>query len=208
MIYRQGYNRIHSLVLHWQNKRGLVNINSSPNISFQKSVYDNFFKRLPNKDIKNQAALNKAGHTLASPHWNRLAIGGAAILTQPFIDGHNPRVDKDTARASMLRTTGKIIACTSVGFVVRGACYKLTNKFMHATKAEGSTLLTPKAILNELDPKVRENMLKLHKNAFSTVSALGVMLFTNPLADAPLTTILSNKFLAIDSKRQHKEAHA
>lgn len=98
---------IHSLVLHWQNKRGLVNINSSPNISFQKSVYDNFFKRLPNKDIKNQAALNKAGHTLASPHWNRLAIGGAAILTQPFIDGHNPRVDKDTARASMLRTTGK-----------------------------------------------------------------------------------------------------
>ncbi len=185
-----------------------MNINSSPNINFQKSVYNNFFKRLPNKDIKNQAAFNKAGHTLASPHWNRLAIGCAAILTQPFIDGHNPRVDKDTARASMLRTTGKIIACTSVGFIVRGTCYKLTNKFMHATKAEGSTILTPKAILNEIDPMVRENMLKLHKNAFSTVSALAVMLFTNPLVDAPLTTILSNKFLEMDAKKNHKEVLA
>lgn len=180
------------------------NFITSYNVSFQACWYDKFFKSIPNKDIANPAKFNKAGQALASPHWNRLAIGAAAISSQPFIDLYNPKVDKDTAKASALRTTAKILTCTSVGFIVRGLCYKLTEKFAHGSSKEGSTLLTPKVILAETNKELRNSKLKLHKNAFSTVTALIVMLFTNFFIDAPVTTKVSNKFLkmaGLDNKK-------
>lgn len=170
-----------------------LSINSGMN--FGSGWYDRFFKSIPNGDIKNPAKFNKTGQMLASPHWNRLALGVAAISSQPWIDLHNQKVDKDTAKASALRTTAKIIVCTSVGFTVRGLCYKLAENFVHGTPQEGSTLLTPKAILEEANKELRNSKLKLHKNALSTVTALFVMLFTNFLLDAPGTTALANKFL-------------
>lgn len=179
-----------------------LSINSG--VNFGSSWYDKFFKSIPNKNVTNPAKFNKVGQALASPHWNRLAIGGAAISSQPWFDLYNPKVDKDTAKASSLRTTAKIIVCTSVGFTVRGLCYKLTEKFAHGSAKEGSTLLTPKSILAETNKKLRDSKLKLHKNAFSTVTALFVMLFTNFLLDAPGTTKLSNKFLkmaGLDNKK-------
>ena len=156
-------------------------------IGFRASFYDSFFKKLPNKNVKNSAMYNKIGHALASPHWNRLLIGVAAITTQPAMDYFNPRVDKDTATAAALRTIAKICVCTAAGFFVRGTSYKLVEKYAHATAKEGSTLLTPVSILNEKNIKKRNDKLKLHKNAISTISAIGAMLFTNVFVDAPLT---------------------
>lgn len=173
-----------------------VNINNY-NQNFDASWYDKFFESIPNKTINKTSRYNKLGQTLASPHWNRLAIGTAAITTQPFLDYFNPKVDKDTAKASALRTTAKIIVCTTVGFTVRGLCYKLTEHFAHASSKEGSTLLTPRTILNETNKELQQNKLKLHKNTFSTITALFVMLFTNFLIDAPGTTKLSNIFLRL-----------
>ena len=171
--------------------------NSGCSLNFQASWYDRFFKSIPNKDVSNPAKLNKLGKKLASPHWNRLALGVAGISTYPFWDYYNPNVDKDTAKASTIRTSAKIVTCTTTGFIIRGLCYKLTERFAHATPAEGSTILTPKAILNETNKEFRNNKLKLHKNALSTTIALVVMLFTNFLIDAPLTTYVSNKFLKL-----------
>ena len=165
------------------------------NIGFRASFYDNFFKKLPNADIKNSTSYNKIGHKLASPHWNRLALGGVAIATQPAFDYFNPRVDRDTAAAATLRTIAKICVCTAVGFIVRGSAYKLVEKYAHTSSKYGSTLLTPKAILNEKDTIKQKNMLKIHKNAFSTVFALGMMLFTNIFLDAPLTTMVANQLI-------------
>ena len=166
------------------------------NVGFRASFYDNFFKKLPNKDVKNSAAYNKLGHTLASPHWNRLAIGIAAMSTQPAIDYFNPRVDRDTATTAALRTIAKICVCTAVGFAVRGSAYKLVEKYAHASAKQGSTLLTPEAVLKEKNLIKRANMLKIHKNALSTVTALSVMLFTNVFLDAPLTTMAANKLIS------------
>ena len=164
-------------------------------MNFSSSWYDKFFEKVPNKEIKNIAKYNKAGAMLASPHWNRVAIGLAAISFQPWMDYFNPKVDRDTAKASALRTTAKVIVCTSVGFLVRGLSYKLVEKYAHGTSQEGSTLLTPNSIIQEASKKLRKSKLKIHKNAFSTVTALSIMLFTNFLLDAPLTSKLSNKFL-------------
>ena len=173
-------------------------------VNFEGSFYDRFFKSIPNKDIGNQKAFNKFGHALASPHWNRLAIGFAAC-TQPIIDYFNPKVDRDTAKASSYRSMAKVISCTGVGFIVRGASYKLIEKFAHASEAEGSTLLTPKAILAEKNPELRKSKLKIHKNAYSTVFALFVMIFTNVLLDAPLTSMLANKFISSDKQLNRKK---
>ena len=184
-------------------------ISNSSNVNFKSSFYSAFFSTLPNTEIKNPAKFNRLGHILASPHWNRLAIGCAAITTQPAIDYFNPRVDKDTAKASAYRTLGKILACTGVGFVVRGAMYKLTEKFAHISNMEGSTLLTPKVILQEKNVELQKNMLKLLKNTFSTVSAIIIMsCCTNFLFDAPLTTYLANKFISTDKSlnKKHMEA--
>ena len=164
-------------------------------INFQSSWYDKFFKSIPQKDVNNVAQFNKVGSMLASPHYNRLALGVAAISSQPFMDYFNPKVDRDTATASAIRTTSKIAVCTTVGFAVRGACYNLVDKYVHGSEKEGSTLLTPNSILQEKSKELRNAKLKLHKNAMSTVTALGVMLFTNFLLDAPLTTKVSNFWL-------------
>lgn len=182
-------------------------MNAANNVGFTSSFYERFFKSLPNKDILDPAKYNRMGKALASPHYNRLALGLGAICTQPAIDRFNPRVDENTAKASSYRTIGKILACTTVGFCVRGGCYKLTEKFAHASQEEGSTVLTPKAILRETNPELRKNMLKLHKNAFSTFFALGVMVFTNFLLDAPLTTLISNYLIKRDKSLfpQNKE---
>lgn len=174
------------------------------NTVFRSSLYDRFFKALPNKDIKNAAKFNKAGQMLASPHWNRLALGCAALCSQPFFDYYNPNVDRDTAETSTLRTLAKIPVCTGVGFIVRGITYKIVEKYAHGSEKEGSTLLTPKAILQETNKELRNSKLKLHKNTFSTVAALCVMtLCTNMLVDAPLTTKAANKLIAI--RKAHKE---
>ena len=180
-----------------------MHIQSSSNVNFQSSFYDKFFRKIPNKDIKNPAAFNKIGQRLASPHWNRLAIGVAAISSQPALDYYNPRVDRDTAKASMYRTIGKILACTGVGFAVRGACYKITEKYANACEKEGSTLLTPKEILKEKNMEIRRAKLKIHKNAYSTVFALAMMVgVTNWLFDAPLTTKISNFLIKSDKSLQ------
>ena len=172
----------------------LIGIIPGYSVSFQGSFYDKFIRNLPNKDIKNPKTLTKVGQKLASPHWNRLALGVAAISTQPFFDLNNKKVDRETAVTSSLRTTAKIIACTTVGFIVRGTSYAIANKLIHASEKEGSTLLTPKRILAEKDPEIRKIKVNLHKNTTSTLLAFLVMMFTNFLLDAPLTAYLTNRF--------------
>ncbi len=173
----------------------LAGINSVSS-NFGTSFYGRFFNNASVKEIKNPERFNKIGQMLASPHWNRVAIGVAALSTQPLMDKFNPKVDEDTANVSALRTISKNVCCMSSGFVIRGAVYKLTEKYAHATEKEGSTLLTPRVILKEANKELRNTKLKVFKNAFSTVSALAIMTtFTNILIDAPLVTMCSNKLI-------------
>lgn len=139
---------------------------------------------------------NKIGHTLASPQWNRVALGVAAITSQPWWDYFNPKVDDDTAKASAIRTGSKIGVCTTIGFTIRSLAHAFVKKFANGSTKEGSTLLTPKEILREINPEIKECKLKLHQNTFAFFVALFVMMFTNFLIDAPLTTYVANKFLA------------
>lgn len=149
--------------------------------------------------------LNWAGKSLSSHH-NRLILGATALLTQPFIDLSNKRIDEDTRKVSAARTVAKIIAGTSTGFLVRWGCIKSIDAFTNypstikpGTKfAKLRTLFAPDIVLKNL---------RYYKNGLGTFVALFAMVFTNFLIDAPVTKYLTNKFVnIINCKHQSQSA--
>lgn len=136
---------------------------------------------------------------------NRLLMGASALLSQPFFDYYNKEVDEDTRKVSCARTIAKIVVGSLTGIYVRMGCIKLMEKYTRTdadfTKAkkkgvefkpsEWDRLLAPNDI-SKAKFETATRMLKKHRQALGSIMALGVMLFTNFLIDAPCTTILAN----------------
>lgn len=145
------------------------------------------------KETKVLDCIKWAGQHISSPQ-NRLILGITALLTQPFIDLYNHNVDEKTKKVSAARTVAKIIAGTSTGYFVRYGCIKAVEAFTKAPVKGASklkSLFFPKRIAN-----VTIKGLTKYKHAIGTYLGIAVMLFTNFLIDAPLTKILTNKFIA------------
>lgn len=63
--------------------------------------------------------------------WNqRLIMGITAILTQPFIDYNNKKVDERTRKYSTIKTVVKTVVGTTVGVMVRLGTLKVAQKFL------------------------------------------------------------------------------
>lgn len=171
-------------------------------------ITQKLFDIIPNMTIKDGPGLKrlyKAGDIMGRPMQNRLIMGATAIVSQPFIDEHNKRVDKKTARASRNRTIGKILAGTAVGCVVRGGIFKFVNM---TTNKDISTdrwdnLLTPRNSQRVM-PHLYKNRMRNYKTVGATVLALVVMLFTNILIDMPLTNKIANFLNRHDNKLPHE----
>ena len=80
------------------------------------------------------------------PAKNRFIMGITALATQPTIDYYNHKVDEETREISRCRTIAKIIAGTSVGMAVRGACYNIVEEMtsIKGNKKYSKTLLPSK----------------------------------------------------------------
>lgn len=172
-------------------------------------ISQRLFDMIPNLSVNNKGrlkVLNKIGDYMGRPFENRLIMGATAIVTQPFIDEHNKRVDKETARTSRNRTIGKIIAGTTVGCIVRSSIYKLIQK----TTAEDISIdrwdnfLTPRGS-SKVSPHLQKNMLRNYRTAVSTVIAMLVMIETNILFDVPFTNKISNYLNKKDAKKKAAE---
>ena len=171
-------------------------------------ITQKIFDIIPNMTIKDGPGLKrlyKAGDIMGRPMQNRLIMGATAIVSQPFIDEHNKRVDKKTARASRNRTIGKILAGTAVGCVVRGGIFKFVNM---TTNKDISTdrwdnLLTPRNSQRVM-PHLYKNRMRNYKTVGATALALVVMLFTNILIDMPLTNKIANFLNRHDNKLSHE----
>ena len=194
--------------------------NITDNLAFQGGFGD-FFKRVGQKVINTVPEItlkegNKAGEiarkiedTISKPHVNRLIMGATAMVTQPFIDYHNHRVDEETRSVSRNRTIAKILAGTGVGIVVRKLCYDMVQKMTDAsgTKKYSKALLPEKPFLRNFANT--EEKLANYKNTTSTGIAILLMCFlTNFLFDAPLTTHLTNKFNEKTAKKKEQEQTA
>lgn len=160
---------------------------------------------VPEMTISNEKTLKGlkwVGEKVSSPE-NRLILGVTALMSQPFIDLNNKKVDEDTRKVSAARTVAKIIAGTTTGVLIRSGCIhaieaftKLPTEITPDMKFKKlRTLFTPSAgILKDLNQ---------YKKSLGTILSLGVMVVTNFLLDAPLTKFLTNKFVdRINSKKE------
>lgn len=144
----------------------------------------------------------KIDHIISKPAENRAIMGATALLTQPVIDYSNHKVDKETRKVSVFRTIAKILACTTVGvFCARGPVYTLVRKMTNLNSTDKvSRMLLPKKYVSEL--ATNEKYLSNYRKALANCGSFGVMLFTNFLLDAPLTTLFTNKFIDMDKQRK------
>lgn len=146
--------------------------------------------------IRNPKVLNgldKIGEKISSSYNQRLILGATALATQPFIDLGNKRVDNETRKVSVCRTIAKILVGTATGFLIRYGCIKGIDAFTKSPK-ELPANAKFKNVRSILLPTVKYTAEELaqYKNTLGTLMALGVMVFTNFLIDAPLTKLLTN----------------
>lgn len=155
---------------------------------------------------KSLKSLKWIGEKVSSPQ-NRLILGVSALMSQPFIDLHNKKVDEDTRKVSAARTVAKIIAGTLTGVAIRSGCIHAIDaftKYSHEITPDMKfkklrTLFTPsEGLLDNLNQ---------YKKSLGTIVSLVVMVVTNFLIDAPLTKFLTNKFVdRINEKKQAQMA--
>lgn len=143
--------------------------------------------------------------------WQRLIAGVTAIFTQPFFDLHNKDADEETRITSCARTISKIVVGTVVGVAIRAACINLIGNFTRNEATEKHLKESNKKFktLTELEKspithclldknafkKATYREIKKYRGALGTFAALGVMIFSNFLIDAPWTMKMTN-FLA------------
>ena len=133
--------------------------------------------------------INKAGEKISSAE-QRLILGASALLSQPFIDANNKKVDEKTRKVSVARTIAKIIAGTTTGFLIRKGCIKgieALSQLEAPNVPKIKTFFTPKGIKRIIPEEFVQ-----YRNAMGTIVALIVMTFTNFAIDAPLTKFLTN----------------
>lgn len=148
----------------------------------------------------------------------RIAIGTFAFLIQPLIDLNNKDVDKDTSKVSAVRSASKAVVGTATGIVIRGGCMKLAERKFAKKDAAGNILREAgKAIIDpekvkkifgkgfdslNLDQKALNNAFNRVPLVVGTLAALGIMVATNFLIDAPLTCKLTEKLSNIVKGKQ------
>lgn len=150
------------------------------------------------KSEKIQNTMEKLGG-LSTPA-NRFFLGATALSIQPWFDFYNKDVDEKTRKISTIRTIAKIIVGTATGIVVRSKCIKWMENFtcspeqiknMSESQKKWATIMVPAHIPHEKFSNATR-LLKKHRQALGSIVALGVMLFTNFIIDAPLTKFLTN----------------
>lgn len=212
------------------------NIANTPNSSVQKTVQfrnvqkyaDVSFGSKPieiNPEKRIGKFINGLGLNFSSA-MQRLVTGVTALMTQPFFDWNNKNVDEDTRKTSTARTLGKIIAGTMTGFAIRWACVKATENFTKnesteqflrenpkprlASKALANKDILPKhqRLLPESLKKASYREIKNYRAALGTLAAVVIMIGTNFLIDAPLTTYFTNKFVKWFKKPETSKAQS
>lgn len=167
---------------------------------FSNAVSNRVVNAFPTMTVNSDKA-NKAiswiGKHISSPE-NRLILGVSALMSQPFIDLHNKKVDEDTRKVSAARTVAKIIAGTSTGVLIRYGCIKAIDAFSKFPEEITATTKNPRlktffTPFEAIKGGLRD--LRHYKSALGTLVSLGVMVFTNFLIDAPFTKFMTNKFV-------------
>lgn len=144
------------------------------------------------------------GREISSPE-NRLILGATALMSQPFIDAHNPTLDDEVKGVVIARTIAKILVGTTTGVIIRKGCIKAIDYMttMPEQIKEGMKHVKLRQLLLPVAEKIDPQKLSQYKNTMGTLLALGVMVFTNFLIDAPLTQVLTNVMVKAKYNKQN-----
>ena len=158
----------------------------------------------------------------------RLVSGVTGVMLQPWFDWNNKRVDEDTRHVSTARILAKIVAGTLTGVSIRWGLIKAAEGFTKTEATEFRKAAQARLKHKKIDvprktfKKIEQCLLpenlktgkstfreiKKYRNAFGTIAAVVVMIFTNFLIDAPLTTYLTNKFVKTLTGKSPQEISA
>lgn len=130
------------------------------------------------------------GKTLQSPQ-QKAVLGAVALGVQPLTDLNNKKVDEDTRKISCARTAARIIVGSATGFYIRHKCIKLVTSNSEIGKAANNAI---KKFFTPSLAKKESWSYNNYRNVLGTFVAIGVMLITNFVIDAPLTQLLTNVF--------------
>ena len=142
---------------------------------------------MPKKEFnggRGEKVINWFGKYISAPE-NRLIIGVSALVSQPFIDYYNKKVDEETRRVSCARTIAKTIAGMITGYSVRAGFSKLVQK--HSEFGAKNNFFTPSNASKSL-----KHAYKQYQNAMGMTLAIAGLIITNFAIDAPLTNFLTN----------------
>lgn len=139
----------------------------------------------------------------------RLALGLTALAIQPTIDLRNKDVDEDTRKVSAVRSAAKALIGTTTGIIVRATTIMLSAsifakrdgagkiiKELKANGKKGSYVIDPqkvKRICAQGFEKLDADAIKRIPSVVGTIAALGIMIFSNFIIDAPLTNLAMDK---------------
>ena len=139
----------------------------------------------------------------------RIALGVSAMTIQPAIDMLNKNVDPSTREVSAKRSLAKGFVGMTTGIIIRGACMKGVELTLSKDKMADklAKIITPEkteeALLKTKNYIKNQGGAKQYASVIGTIAALGVMLFTNFLVDAPLTNLLTNKLSKKDNQDEN-----
>lgn len=119
-----------------------------------------------------------------TPAEQRLLVGITGVISQPWIDLHNKKVDKETRIYSACKNCAKALVGATTGFLIRKGCIKFVNKMIK----QGKFIPKDKTGITHYAQKVRN-----YGSALGTGLAIVAMMFTNFIVDAPLTQLISSK---------------
>ena len=144
----------------------------------------------------------------------RLALGVTAMAIQPVIDLKNKKIAPETRITSANRSFAKAFVGLATGLVVRSGCIKaaeaaLTKEALADKLAKiTAQSQTKKSIEKAKDFIKNKGGAKQYAAVIGTLAALGIMIGTNFLLDAPLTNLMTNKLNKKYDKNAHKEKPA
>ena len=142
----------------------------------------------------------KSADNFSSVH-QKLILGTFGLIVQPAIDLRNKEVDKDTRKISALRSAAKAIIGTATGLIVRTITIKGA-ELAFSKKGGSGRILDEQKIYKtfqkgfdslRLDGDKLSDAIKRTPSVIGSLVALGVMIFTNFLVDAPLTNLTMEK---------------
>lgn len=116
----------------------------SSSFAKQQPSFGAFSHELKNKKII--GFIKWMSKEFTSAH-TRFILGVTAVLSQPFFDFNNRKVDEKTRAVSAARTLAKIVAGTLSGVAIRHGFIKLTERYCK-TQASEAAKLTKKFIKN------------------------------------------------------------